>query len=266
MPRRPRRSRATSTWGGTRVRVDRGDGGRPGCRRRLAVRTQPHAGGEHRRRLRRPHGGGDAAWRRLREAAGANRCRGEADQDTRRRGRSKPRLSREPALRARSDPGTRAALAARRRPDRPALSGARRRGAQRAAHAMVLARRPAGRRCAERHDVPLDRGGASSADGARRAARVDPTAADHGPHRLAEVDAARLSRQAAANHGRARQLPRAPGRGLRQRHGRVRGGRRRAPDRRGQHLVELRGRRAPAEHGAARARVLDVPSTRSTAG
>ena len=63
-------------------------------------------------------------------------------------------------------------LGARRGDDRPAVSRARGRGAQRAAHAVVLAGDASGRRRAQRHDVPLGRGRRHSAHEAGRAARI----------------------------------------------------------------------------------------------
>ena len=114
-------------------------------------------------------------------------------------GRHDARLSREPGVRAAGRSGPRADLGARRRDDRPALPRARRRGAQRTAHAVVLARRAAGRRRAQRHDVPLGARRAASADQAgRRRYRRREARARHGAHRESQVDAAASTRSSSA--------------------------------------------------------------------
>ena len=104
----------------------------------------------------------------------------------------------------------------------PALPRARRRGARRPAHAVVLAGRSAGRRRAQRHDVPQPRGRPLPADQARRAARQHP------PVKVsAQIASLKWSRpeyvEAAARHddrrGRLRQASR---RRLRARHGELR--------------------------------------------
>ena len=66
-------------------------------------------------------------------------------------------------------------VGARRGAGRPAVPRPGRRGARRAAHAVVLARRSAGRRRAERHDVPQPGGRPVSPDQAGRAARQHPS-------------------------------------------------------------------------------------------
>ena len=106
---------------------------------------------------------------RLREAAGAHRGRGEAGarRSAEEAGLKHGYLENQlfaPQVERGRDP----ALGARRRHHRPALPGARGRGAQRPAHALVLAGQAAGRRRAQRHDVPLGAGGAPPAHQAGR--------------------------------------------------------------------------------------------------
>ena len=113
---------------------------------------------------------GRAARHRVREAAGAQRGRGETGAQAGGAGRDRARLSREPALLAGRGARPGADLGARRADDRSSLSRSRGRGTFRAAQRLVLAGREAGRRRAERHDVPLDRGRALPAHRARRAA------------------------------------------------------------------------------------------------
>ena len=136
---------------------------------------------------------------RLREAARPKRRRGGAHGAAGRGGRRPARLPREPAVCA--EPRARQAdhLGARRVRGGPAIPGAGRRGAQRPAHAVVLAGRSAGRRRVERHDVPQPRGRPLPADQTRRAARQHPPGQSVGADRLAQVVAAGL-RVAAARH------------------------------------------------------------------
>ena len=94
---------------------------------------------------------------------------------------------------------------------RPSLPGARRRRAQRPAHAVVLAGRSAGRRRVERHDVPQPRGRPLPAHQARRAARQHSPGQGVGADRVAQVVASGVRRAAARiddRQGRLRQASR----------------------------------------------------------
>src|SRR6202041_986253 len=82
------------------------------------------------------------------------------------------------------------ALGARRREQRPALSCASFRGTQRPARPLVLARRIAGGRRTERHDVSLGASGAPPADATGGAARFVASGPHHGAYRQPEVVAA----------------------------------------------------------------------------
>ena len=149
----------------------------------------------------------------------------------------------------------------------PAVPRARRRGAQRPAHAVVLAGRPAGRRRAQRHDVPQPRGRPPSADEARRAARAaSARSRSRRRSRRSSGRAPSTPSMLRADDGRGGRLREAAGRGLRARDRALRGRGRPAPDRRGDDVVELRRRRPAAQHGAARPRVLALRATRSTRG
>ena len=148
---------------GETLRLDHGDGRRPGHRLPVDRRTEPraprlHGGDRPRDPARRRH----AARGRLREAARPQRRRGAAHARAGARSEPARRLSREPGVRARGRARARDPVGARRERRRTALPRARRRGAQRPAQRLVLARRPPGRRCAVRHDVPLGRGRAHS--------------------------------------------------------------------------------------------------------
>ena len=122
---------------------------------------------------------------------------------------------------------------------------------------MVLAGEAAGRRRAERHDVPLVARGAAPPDQAGRAALVRAAGARDRAHREPQVEPAHLREASPADDGEGRGLREAARRGLRQRDDRVRGGRGRDRAGRGDDFLELRRRRAPPLGGAARPRVLD---------
>ena len=211
------------------VQLDRRHGGRPNDRRDLALRAEPGARGER---------GGDRATR---SRAGAATLMGlacekplarnvaEAKQVPRcpRRRGAHARLPREPGVRAAGGAGAFAALGPRRGDDRAALPGARRRRAQRPAHAVVLARRAAGRRRAQRHDVPLGARGAAAAHQAGRAALDGEAGADHRrTSRASSGPAPSTSSQLKTAMGTAGGLREAPVGGLRERDDRVRDQRR----------------------------------------
>ena len=99
---------------------------------------------------------------RLREAAGPQPPGSDAHGGAGREGGRAPRLPRGPALLAEPRPRSRDRLGPRGRAQRPPIPRARRRGAQRSPHALVLAGRSPGRRRAQRHDVPQPRGGSAS--------------------------------------------------------------------------------------------------------
>src|SRR5881275_85434 len=130
--------------------------------------------------------------------------------------------------------------------------------AQRAPHAVVLARGPAGGRRLERHDVPLVARGASPPHQARRAALDGAAGAGDGSYRQPEMEPAGLREAAAAAHGQGGGLHQAALGRFRERDDRIRHRRRRHRAGRGHHLVELRGRGAASLRRAARPRVLDV--------
>ncbi len=190
--RRARRRRARHLEPDSRAR---GRGRGTGARRCASARPAPSPRSPRWWRTRRSIASGSAGpttrasrtWRRLstrgraapnwsaiacEKPLGAQRRRSAAHGGARREGRRAPRLSREPALCARRRARKNDCLGARRGIVGAALPGARGRGARRAAHAVVLARRPAGRRRAERHDVPQPRGRTLPADQAGRAART----------------------------------------------------------------------------------------------
>ena len=83
---------------------------------------------------------------------------------------SRPDISRTSSSRRRSSAGRELLWARGAAHHRPAVPGARGGGAQRPAHALVLAGQAAGRRRAQRHDVPLGAGGAAPAHRAGAAA------------------------------------------------------------------------------------------------
>ena len=239
--------------------VPRGDGEGARDRRDLDLRTEPRAHREHGGDRGRAGRGGRARGHRLREAAGPQRGRGAAHGRAGQEGGRPARLPRGPALLARPRARPRHRLGARGRALGPSLPGPGRRGAQRAPHALVLAGRAAGRRRAERHDVPQPRGGPLPAHQAGRAAEQPQAQEGVGPDRVAssgrspstpkalrEIDGPRGRLRAAALGG------------LRPRHRDLRGRGRPDRDRRGHHLVELRGRRACASAWS-----CSAPSTRS---
>ena len=141
----------------------------------------------------------DPPGHRLREAAGADGRGSRAHAGAREPRRDRARLPGESAVRAAGRGGLCPGLGARRRDDRPAVSRPRRRGTRRTACALVLARRSAGRRRAERHDVSLGPAGPPPADETRRAARVPAAGTHHGAYREPQVVAAALCRGAQAD-------------------------------------------------------------------
>ena len=158
-------SRATSHRRDARLRLHRRDGRRDPTIDCIWICGPNHArdrehGGD-RRRAQAGRGSSSASPARSRSA------RNVAEAKRMRRARSRSgrpaRLPREPALRAGRRARDARSLGARRGAHRPPLPRARGRGAQRAAHAVVLAGRPAGRRRAQRHDVPQRRGRRASA-------------------------------------------------------------------------------------------------------
>ena len=98
---------------------------------------------------------------------------------------------------------------------------------------------------------------AAPAHAARRAALERAAGEGHGQDRQPEVVASRVREAAPRDDGRGGRLHAPAVRGLRQRHDRVRDERRRARARRGEHVVELRRRRAFASRPS-----CSVPSTR----
>ena len=170
------------------------------------------------------------------------------------------RLSREPGLRAghRARQGDR--LAAGGADRRAAVSRARGGGAQRAAHAVVLGRRAAGRRRAQRHALPQLRGRAPPADGARREARATLRVDERErADRVAEVERGRSTPKCCSERSRRRRRLRArAGRGLRARFDRADGAGRRAAADRSDDIVELRRTGAAAAHRTAGPRVRDA--------
>ena len=172
-------------------------------------------------------GQGHAERHRLREAARAQRRRGEACHRAREARRaSRTATSRTSCFAPQVELGRDAALGTRRRAHRPAVPRPRRRGAQRSAHAVVLAGRAAGRRRAQRHDVPLGARRAAPAHQAGRAVRHREAGAHHRPHRESQVVAPGVREAALEDDGQGRRLREVAVRGLRQRDDRVRDRRR----------------------------------------
>ena len=141
--------------------------------------------------------------RRLRKAARAHARRSARDAAARRRRKAPPRLSGKPGVLERGAARQRYRLAARSADFRPALSRPRRRRAQRTAHAVVLARSAAGRRCSVRHDLSQRRGRTLSAQQAWRAARRSETRQRQRHDRQSEMDPAGIC-GALENHDGAR--------------------------------------------------------------
>ena len=128
-------------------------------------------------------------------------------------------------------------------------------------------RRAAGRRRAQRHDVPLGarRAASAHASPARRSPRCKPvrvTAHIAQP----QVDAPRVREAARARRSASTSTTRTPGRGFREHDDRVRDGRRLHRDRRGDDVVELRRRRACASRPSCSAPSTRCRGTRSTPG
>ena len=241
------------------IRVDRGDGRGRFHRRDLDLRPQRppdrQHGGDRRGHRRRPRPPGR---RRLREAARPQRGGSAADGRAGARDRRPRRLPGEPGVQPLGRSRPRTGLGARRPSRRAALPDARRRGTLRPAQRLVLAGRAPGRRRAERHDVPLGRGGALPAHRTGQAAQQPDAEARPRADPLPEVAAPRVRPQAARPVRRRRRLRAAAGRGLRPRDGRVRRRRRHASRGRSDDLVELRGRRPAPVDGAPGTRVLDA--------
>ena len=172
---------------------------------------------------------GRAARDRLRKAAGAQCRRGEAGRGAgaARRG-SRTAISRTRSSRRRWSAGRELLWARGAAPTGRPVPRARGGGAQRPAHALVLARRAAGRRRAQRHDVPF--GAASCATcSPSRASRVShrEAGARHRAHRQPQVDPAGVRAGSSSRRwgGEIDYAKRAVGR-LRQRDDRVRDRRR----------------------------------------
>ena len=195
---------------------------------------------------------------RLRKAAGAHRRGGRAHRGTGPAGGACARLPGEPGLRPAGGGGARACLEARRARERTAVPRPCGRGARRPARTLVLARRPAGRRRAQRHDVPFGAARAPSPDRAGRGPRFAPDRARHGKHREPQMVTAGI-RPGAPPHARRRdRLRETTVGGFREPDDRVRDRRGPDRDRRGDGVLELRRRGAAALGGAARPGVLDV--------
>ena len=175
-----------------RVRVDRRHGRGPRHRRDLDLRSEPRARRERRGSGARDRDGARHASRTgVREAARAQPRRGDPGPRPRRARRAQDGVSRGSALHATRRGWTLAALGARRRDDGTSVPRARGRRAQRAAYAVVLAGRPAGRRCPQRHDVPLGAARAAPPHAAGRAALHRAPREGHRQDRQLEVVASR---------------------------------------------------------------------------
>ena len=240
-----------------RLQVARGDGRRPGHRRRLDRLPELHpARGHGRDRRGRDQRQGRAHRHRLREAARPECRRGQGHADPGPQGRAARRLPREPGLLAGRRPGQGDHLGAGSEPLRPALPGPGRRGAQRASHALVLGGDAPGRGRAQRHDVPLRRGGPLHAHSARGEARGPQAGQGHGLCVVPQVAGTQVRQDPGRQFGREDGLSQAAGRGLRPLPHRVQGPG--GPDarRRDHDVLVLRRRRAAAQPGASRPRIL----------
>ena len=214
-------------WQRQSLRLDRGHDRRSHHRRDLALRTQSGTYREYRRdRRRRDFWQRQAQRHCVRETSGSHCSGSEEGCPIDRECGNQSRLSRESDLCAPCEPRARVDLGPRRCPHRAPVPRPRCRGTQRSPHAVVLARQPAGWRSAQRHDVSLRRSRASLAHETGLASFVYPTGEDHSPHSQPQVDAAGIHRAAVADDGQGCRLQQAPFRRLRQRHDRIRGGRR----------------------------------------
>ena len=212
----PRRRR------GARLQVDHRDGRRSGDRCALDLRAESQARREPRGDRRGAGvGQGHAQGHRVREASRAQCRRGPEVRRAHQARGCAARLPRGSVVHARVDEGPGAELGARRRDCRSPLPRARGRGAQRAAHAVVLAGRAAGRRRAQRHDVPQRRGRALLAQRSEEAAQQHPAREGHRPHPLAQVVAPGIREDAQAHDGPRGGLREASVRGFRARDDRV---------------------------------------------
>ena len=137
---------------------------------------------------------GEARRRRLRKAARAHARRSARDAAARRRRKASSRLSGKPGVLERGSTRQGHRLAARGADVRPAVSGPRRRGTQRTAHAVVLAGPAARRRRPLRHDLSQRRGRTLSAQQTRRAARRSEAGQRQRHDRQSEMDPAGICR------------------------------------------------------------------------
>ena len=163
-------------------------------------------------------GRGQLDGHRLREAAGPQRGRGEAGAPSwcKRAGLSTA-TSRTSSSRRRSSAGASSSGRAA-RAHGPALPRPRGRGAQRAARALVLAGRAAGRRRAQRHDVPLGLVVRHLLTEPGRRRSSPSSRSGHRPHRVASSGPApQYAKQLCEDDGQGRGLREAPGGRLRQR-------------------------------------------------